>query len=60
MEEEVVFEQFVSQGCGLEVHKKEIVATIRYIGLQTTTRKFGATTRSLTEIKDLLIENVVS
>jgi len=60
MEEEVVFDQLVSRGCGLDVHKKEIVATIRGTGLRKETRSFGATTRSLTELKDWLLENEIT
>lgn len=60
MEEGIGFEQVVSRGCGLDVHKKEIVATIRGTGLKQETRKFGATTRSLTELKDWLLENGIT
>ena len=28
MEEKIVFEQVVSRGCGIDVHKKVLVATI--------------------------------
>ena len=60
MEEEIGFDQMVSRGCGLDVHKKEIVATIRGIGLRKETRSFGTTTRSLTELKDWLLENGIT
>ena len=60
MEEKFVFEQLVSRGCGLDVHKKEIVTTTRGTGLRKETRIFGATTRSLTELKDWLLENEIT
>jgi transposase len=58
--EKVLFEQFVSRGCGLDVHKKEIVATISGRGIKRETRKFGATTSSLTELKEWLLEHGIT
>ena len=52
--ETVRFEHVVSRGCGLDVHKETVVATIDGEGLEHTTRKFGTFTRSLTELKDWL------
>ena len=52
----VSFEQVVDRGCGLDVHKKEIVATVEGVSLQKETRIFTSTTRSLTELKDWLLE----
>lgn len=48
--ETVSFEQVVRRGCGLDVHKKTVVATIDGDGLKRATREFG--TSSLTELKD--------
>ena len=53
--EAVSFEQVVSRGCGLDVHKKTVVATIDGEGLKRSTREFGTFTSSLTEIKRLVI-----
>src|SRR5574344_2241162 len=60
MESQVSFNQVVSRGCGIDVHKKMLVATISGEGLKTETREFGTVTRSLTELKDWLLENRVT
>ena len=51
----VEFEQAASKCCGLDVHKKEIVATVEGEGIPKETRSFTTTTRSLTELKDWLL-----
>lgn len=53
--EEIAFEEVVARGCGLDVHKKEIVATVSGTEIQTETRSFESTTRSLTELKEWLL-----
>ena len=58
--EVVEFEQIVHLGCGIDVHKETIVATIDGVGLKGETRTFGATTRSLTELKEWLVENRIT
>lgn len=58
--ETVSFEQVISRGCGIDVHKKTAVATIDGAGLQRSTREFGTFTRSLTELKEWLLENGVT
>ncbi len=52
---EVSFEEVVERGCGLDVHKKEIVATVNGTGIEPETRTFQSTTRSLTELKEWLL-----
>lgn len=54
-QQEVSFEEIVERGCGLDVHKKEIVATVGGTGLKSETRTFQSTTRSLTELKEWLL-----
>ena len=56
----VQFEQVISRGCGLDVHKKTVVATIDGEGLKRSTRKFGTFTSSLTELKDWLLDNGIT
>lgn len=51
----VTFEEVVERGCGLDVHKKEIVATVSGTGIESETRTFQSTTRSLTELKEWLL-----
>jgi transposase len=53
--QEVTFEEVVERGCGLDVHKKEIVATVGGTGLESETRTFQSTTRSLTDLKEWLL-----
>lgn len=52
----IPFDQVIAKGCGLDVHKKEIVATISGEAITTETRSFGSTTSSLTELKDWLLD----
>ena len=53
--QEIAFEEVVERGCGLDVHKKEIVATVSGTGIEPETRTFQSTTRSLTELKEWLL-----
>ena len=52
----IEFPQFVDRCCGLDVHKKVIVATVDGTGIKRETREFESTTRSLTELKEWLLE----
>lgn len=51
----IIFEEFVSRGCGLDVHQKTVVATVSGEGIKKQTREFSTFTRSLTELKEWLI-----
>lgn len=53
--QEIAFEEVVARGCGLDVHKKEIVATVSGTDMAQETRTFQSTTRSLTELKEWLL-----
>lgn len=46
----VEFAQLVRRGCGLDVHKELLVATIRGEGLPIQTRSFGAFTQDIEEL----------
>jgi transposase len=52
MKEEIKFTQIVKVGCGIDVHKDIIVATIRKNNDEYETREFGAYTSSLTSLRD--------
>jgi Transposase and inactivated derivatives len=54
---DTLFEQVVSRGCGIDVHKKVVVATIGGKGLRSQTREFSTFTSSLTELKEWLLAN---
>ena len=56
----VTFPEVVSRGCGIDVHKKVVVATIDGSGLRKETREFDTFTRSLTELKDWLLANEIT
>lgn len=57
---QISFERVVSKGCGLDVHQKIVVATIDGDGIKKVTREFGTFTRSLTELRDWLLEHGVT
>lgn len=50
--ETVQFEQLISVGCGIDVHKDVIVATIRRSNSDYQTKSFTAFTSSLIELRD--------
>lgn len=52
----IEFDQVVSRCCGLDIHKKEIVATVDGEGISRETRKYSSTTRSLRSLKEWLLE----
>lgn len=58
--ESVTFPSVVSRGCGIDVHKKVVVATIDGWGLRKETREFNTFTSSLTELKDWLLANGIT
>lgn len=51
----VEFEPIAQRCCGLDVHKKEIVATVEGEGISKETRSFSSATRTLTELRDWLL-----
>lgn len=50
--ETVQFEQLISVGCGIDVHKEVIVATIRKSNKDYQTKSFSAFTSSLIDLRD--------
>jgi hypothetical protein len=57
---QVKFEQIVLKGCGLDVHKETVVATIAGEGLKEETKTFETFTENLEELRDWLKSNGVS
>lgn len=53
----ITFPLSISRGCGIDVHKKVVVATISGSGLVPETREFNTFTSSLTELKEWLLSN---
>src|SRR5690606_8826891 len=56
----VHFEQVVSRGCGLDVHEKNVVATVDGEGLVKATKTFDTYTSSLNELREWLLEHGVT
>jgi transposase len=50
----ITFEQVIERGCGIDVHKSVVVATIRGVGIKEETRTFDAFTASLEVLRDWL------
>lgn len=50
----IEFDQVVSVGCGMDVHKDSVVATIAGIGIKQETRTFSTFTNNLVELRQWL------
>lgn len=57
---QIRFDQVVACGCGVDVHKETIVATIRGEGIKETTRTFRTFTLSLREFAKWLKEHGIT
>jgi transposase len=55
--EVIEFEQVVERGCGMDVHKEIVVATIRGKDTKTQTKSFKTFTSSLIKLKEWLLRN---
>ena len=60
MEEKVEFEQVIERGCGLDVHKENVVATIQGKGIMRQTRSFSTYTSSLISLRDWLLKHGIT
>jgi len=60
MKEKVEFEQVIERGCGLDVHKETVTATIKGEGIKQETREFSTYTRSLISLRDWLLKNGIT
>lgn len=58
--EAITFTQMVSVGCGIDVHKDLIVATIRSSNTEYETREFNSFTNSLQSLRDWCTSNQVT
>lgn len=56
----VHFDQLIKRGCGIDVHKNLIVATVKGEGLREETRSCDGFTESLEQLRDWLKENGVT
>lgn len=60
MEKTVEFEQIIERGCGIDVHKKLLVATIRGTGIKEETREFDGFTESIELMREWLLKNKIT
>lgn len=56
----IEFEQVIERGCGIDVHKMVLVATIRGIGIKEETRSFNGFTESIEKLREWLKENQIT
>jgi transposase len=57
MEQAVIeFDQMVAIGCGLDVHKANVVATVGGVGIEEQTRTYDTLTDSLEQLRTWLLE----
>ena len=58
MGQNITFDQVIERGCGIDVHKKVIVATIKGASIKETTKTFSSFTESIEEMRDWLQSEV--
>ena len=56
----IEFEQVIERGCGIDIHKMVLVATIRGTGIKEETRTFNGFTESIKELRDWLKEYCIT
>lgn len=59
-QQKISFDQIVERGCGIDVHKKELVATIKGTDIQEETRTYESFTESIESLRDWLKENKIT
>jgi len=59
-EEGIIFEQIIERGCGIDVHKKVITATIRGEGIKEMTQTYSGFTESIELMRDWLKGNKIT
>jgi len=58
--EYIAFEQQINRGCGIDVHKSILVASIGGIGISEETRSFNGFTESIEELRNWLKANEIT
>jgi transposase len=58
--EHIAFEQVIERGCGIDIHKSILVATIRGLGIIEETRTFDGFTQSIEALRDWLKEHGIT
>jgi len=57
---QIAFEQVIERGCGIDIHKSILVATIGGFGITEETRTFDGFTHSIESLRDWLKENGIT
>ena len=58
--DKIEFEQVIERGCGIDVHKEVIVATIRGTDIKEQTRSYDGFTESIEQLRDWLKQNRIT
>ncbi|TRX60303.1 transposase, partial [Carboxylicivirga sp. M1479] len=56
----IEFEQVIERGCGIDIHKQVLVATIRGTGIKEETRSFDGFTEPIEQLRDWLKKNKIT
>jgi len=56
----IEFDQVIEKGCGIDIHKSVLVATVMGKGIKLETRSFDAFTESIESLKDWLKEKGIT
>ncbi len=56
----IEFEQVIERGCGIDIHKQVLVATIRGTGIKEETRSYDGFTESIEKLRDWLKDNQIT
>lgn len=56
----IAFEQVIERGCGIDIHKQVLVATIRGTGIKEETRSYDGFTESIEQMRDWLKEQRIT
>ena len=57
---DIQMEIIIERGCGLDVHKKTVVACINGKGIKQEIRTYNTMTNDLLKLKEWLIENSIT
>ena len=58
--DKIEFDQVIEKGCGIDIHKSILVATVMGKGIKLETRSFDAFTESIEELRDWLQEKGIT
>lgn len=53
-QDKIEFDQVIERGCGIDIHKSVLVATVQGKGIKTETRSYDAFTNSIKQLRDWL------